>query len=141
MSDLSREIADLITATLETGTQVQKDWIAAQVMAAHPDIYGDDAAFYTVLAKQQIDEKVRAQIGKFKPTAEQSAQLTLPGFDYLQKAYFLTREGENVIVPVDQCSDFELLARAREYEEMAKGCRSHAREIREYVTARAGQAA
>lgn len=141
MSDLSREIADLINATIEAGQEVQKDWIAAQVMAAHPDVYGDDAPFYTVLAKLQIDEKVRSQIGKFKPSADQVAQLTLPGFDHLQKAYFLTREGENIIVPVDQCSDIELLNRAREYDEMAKGCRAHARELREYVTARSGQAA
>ena len=141
MNELSKRVSDLITAALEDDRTVQKDWIAAQVMADHPDIYGDDADFYTTLARQQIDETVRKQIGKFKPSLEPSEQLTLPGFTHLQKAYFLRRRGENMIVPVSKCSDIELLGRAREYEEMATGCRSHAREIREYVAARTDQAA
>lgn len=141
MTSLAKEIAELIQRTVDQGQVTEKDWITAQVMAAHPDISGEDAPFYRVLAQQRIDERVSALIGKFKPSSEVSRQLILPGFDYLQKAYLLTREGKNLLVPVDQCSDHEMLARAKEYDEMAKGCSAHAREIREYVAARQAQVA
>lgn len=48
----------------------------------------------------------------------------------------MMRDGDVVIVPVDQCTDDELKARAAQLDEMAKGCMAHALEIREYVLAR-----
>lgn len=45
-------------------------------------------------------------------------------------------DDEIVLVPIHQLSDSELLGRAAEYDDMAKGCHKHALEIRGYVRAR-----
>lgn len=63
-------------------------------------------------------------------------QLVLDGFEHLQIAYTFEREGRTVLVPVDQCSEIELERRAREYDDMANGCRAHSRELREYIATR-----
>lgn len=112
------------------------------VMADHTDIEGEDADFYVICTRHRIKDIVSATIGKFAPKTKQSdAQLVLDGFEHLQVAYTFERMGETVLVPVDQCSDIELAARAAEYEDMASGCRAHARELREYIGARTGRAA
>lgn len=112
------------------------------IMADHSAIEGRDADFYIICARRSIKDIVSATIGKFAPkTKQQDTQLVLDGFEHLQVAYTFERMGEVVLVPVDQCTDIELAARAAEYEDMAKGCRSHARELREYIGTRAGQAA
>ena len=112
------------------------------VMAERSNIEGPDADFYLICTRHRIKELVSAAIGKYTPKTRQAeAQLVLDGFEHLQVAYTFERGGETMLVPVDQCSDMELARRASEYEDMAAGCRSHAREIREYLATRTGQAA
>lgn len=63
----------------------------------------------------------------------------LPGFEHLKAGYEVERDGAKVIVPLAALTDADLSARAKEYEEMAKGCRRHAYEIREFVRSRSEQ--
>lgn len=142
MSDITKQVRKEIHDTLDKGLIVDQDEIAAAIIGARPDIHGGDAEFYRLFAFEHARDVARSCIKKAKASdLDPELQLTLPGFDHLQKAYFVRRGRRNLLVPVDQCTDIELLARAKEYDEMAKGCRAHAREIREYVAARAGQAA
>lgn len=60
----------------------------------------------------------------------------LLGFDSLECGYEVERDGSSVVMPISELSDDELYVRARDYEEMSKGCLRHAYEIREFVRAR-----
>lgn len=140
--NVQSDIRKLVTDCVERGEARTVASYVDIVMAEHPAIEGDDADFYLVCTRARVKEIVAKVIGKFSPkegTADR--QLVLDGFQHLQVAYTFERQGQTVLIPVEQCSEIELIARASEYEEMAKGCRAHAREIREYVAARAGQAA
>lgn len=131
------EIRKLVTDCVERGEARTVASFVDTVMADHSAIEGDDADFYLVCTRARVKEIVTKVIGKFSPKEDVAdRQLVLDGFQHLQIAYTLERQGQTVLVPVDQCSEIELIARAVEYEDMAAGCRAHAREIREYVSAR-----
>lgn len=135
-NSITAEIHKLIDGKIERGDTVQVHWIAQEILAQHDSIDGDDAAWYRVCTFKEVCRVAKAAIGKYKADDTTADQLVLPGFKHLCRAYPLNREDELVLVPVDQCTDDELSVRAHELEKMAKGCREHAREIREYVLAR-----
>ncbi len=131
------EIRKMIADCIERGEARSVASFVDTIMAKHSAIAGDDADFYLICARHRIKEIVSTTIGKFQPKARSvDRQLVLDGFKHLQTAYTFDRMGETVLVPVDQCTDAELRARAQEFTEMMKGCRDHAREILEYVDVR-----
>lgn len=139
MNDISirTEIRAIIDEKISAGIAIRADWVAVGVLGTKDKIEGDDAEFYRVCAYNEIRRIAKEVIGKFKATDETPAQLVLPGFTHLCKAYPMDRDGEVVLVPVDQCTTAELLTRAAQLHDMAVGCVAHADEIRAYVTARA----
>lgn len=139
MDDISinAEIHRLIDDKIAAGVLVQTHWIAHEVLGRHDDIDGNDAEWYRVCTFKEVCRIAKSAIGKYRADEETNEQLVLPGFVHLCKAYPLSRDSELVLVPVDQCTDDELLTRASELDKMAKGCVAHARELREYVLARA----
>lgn len=138
MDDISitAEVHKLIDDRISSGVLVQTHWIAQEILAQHDDIDGEDAAWYRVCTFKEVCRIAKSAIGKYKSDEVTDEQLILPGFRHLCKAYPLTRQGALVLVPVDQCTDEELLCRAEDLDKMAKGCIEHAREIREYLLCR-----
>lgn len=138
---VTEEIHKLIDDKIASGVVVHADWVAAGILEMKDKIDGDDAPFYRVCAYRDIVRIAKRVIGKFEVTDNTPAQLILPGFRHLCKAYPMERDGAVVLVPVTLCTDEELKARASQLEEMAKGCRAHAAEILDYVLAREAVAA
>ena len=134
--NITREIHRIIDDKLEAGVTVVVDWVAREIINGKHEISGADAPFYRVCTFKEVCRLVKRAIGKFDAGDTTSEQLDLPGFKHLQKAYPIARGGSIELVPVTACSDDELLERAAQLEEMAKGCRAHAREIRQYTSAR-----
>lgn len=130
------EIHALIDEKISSGVAVRADWVAAGILEIKNKIQGEDEPFYRVCAYRDIVRIAKRVIGKFEVTDTTPEQLVLPGFKHLCKAYPMNRDGDVVLVPVTQCTDAELLARAEQLDDMAKGCRAHAREIRSYIVAR-----
>ena len=139
MSDTSirTEVRAAVEEKITAGVAVRADWIAVGILEAKAGIEGADAEFYRVCAYNEIRRIAKEVLGKWKATDETPEQLVLPGFTHLCKAYPMERDGEVVLVPVDQCTVSELLHRAEQLDEMAAGCRAHAKEIRAYVMAKA----
>ena len=135
-NNITGEIRKLITDKIANNETVEVSWLTHEVIQRHCDIDGDDKSFYLVCAYAHVKDRVRQCIGKYGVKQMTDRQLVLDGFSHLQVAYTVEREAGTVLVPVDQLADAELLARAREYDDMAVGCRDHAREIRKYVEAR-----
>ena len=127
------EIHKLIDDKISTGVVVNVDWVAAEILSAKKDINGEDAPFYRVCTFREVVRVAKRAIGKYEAADKTPEQIVLPGFKHLCKAYPMTRNGVVVLVPVTMCTDQELISRADQFEEMAKGCRAHAREIRSYI--------
>jgi len=142
MPNITKEVRELIADKVVNGEQIKVPWVTQEVLDRHSDIEGEDAGFYLICARAHIKDIVRSTIGKYdakEPSSDR--QLVLAGFEHLQIAYTVERQGEVTLVPVEQLTDKELLDRATEYDEMAKSCRAHAREIRKYVEARGAESA
>jgi len=140
-TSVTAEVHKLIDEKISAGVVVVVEWAAAEILAGKNELQGDDAPFYRVCTFKEVCRIVKRAIGKYDATDTTDEQLTFPGFKHLSKAYPMTREGQVVLVPVTKCTKEELLARAEFLDEMAKGCRAHARELREYVSARGSEAA
>ena len=136
-ADVTREIRDFVQSRIDAGVIVRVEWLTTEILAAKSNIEGDDAEFYEACAVHFIKDRVKRVIGDYEPQARQTPeQLTLDGFQHMQKAYTVERRGETVLVPVDQLSFDEIEARACEYEAMAEGCVAHAQELRVYNRSR-----
>lgn len=134
---LYREVSEFISKRIADGQSVVVRWAVQEIIDKKSAIEGADKPFYQVCAHKHIEGLVKRVVKKYAPSEEPSdKEITLFGFEHLQVAYPVHRDGENLIIPVHQLSDEELLARAEQYDEMAKGCRAHARELRSYLSER-----
>lgn len=136
-SSINAEIHKTIDGKIDAGAVVQVHWIAQEVLAKHDSIQGDDADWYRVCTFKEVCRIAKAAIGKYKADDTTEQQMLFPGFKHLCRAYPIERDGDQVLVPIEQCTDAELQARADELDKMAKGCRDHAREIRQFIIFRA----
>ena len=131
------EVRDFIAQRVNDGEITPVKWIASEYIQSKGNIEGSDLPFYRVCAYAHVREVVKSCVGKYDAKPKQGdPQLVLPGFNYLQKAYTVPRDGVVALVPVDMMTDDELLARANEYTAMAIGCRKHARELKDFVSKR-----
>lgn len=142
MDSIYTEVRKFVQDRVEAGVITRVEWLTSEYLAGKSDISGGDVPFYRVCALAHVNDVMKRCVGKYdaKPS-KADQQLILPGFDHLQKAYTVSRDGAMLLVPVDLLTNEELLARAEEYDAMAKGCRDHAREIREFVSTREAVAA
>jgi hypothetical protein len=137
-NDLWHEAVEIIDGALSQGQTIAPDWITNAIVAAHPlpdDFEGDDAEYTEICRWSHTRDVVRKAVGRFKanPKLEIDDQLTMPGWEHLQKGYLVTRDGEQQLVPVSHLRPMELERKAKEYEQMGRGCFAHAQEIRRYV--------
>lgn len=141
-STITSDIHQLIDERIASGALVHVPWVAGAILDSRPHITGEDAPFYRDCTFKEVVRLVKRAIGKYEEATDTTPdQLLFPGFKHLVRAYPIEREGERVLVPVQECTDDELEARANELEKMARGCRSHARELREFVLGRLSRAA
>jgi hypothetical protein len=130
------EIRKTIADKISNGETVIVAWLITEILAEKSEVSGSDLPFYLACTRRTVAEIVKQCVGKYESAPASNSQVVLPGFEHLQIAYPVERGGNHVLVPIDQLSDAELDQRATEYDNMAKSCRLHAREIRDYVKAR-----
>lgn len=141
MSDsIYSDVRDFIQGKLDAGLILRVDWVTAEIIADRDEPECADADFYLICARNHVADIVKRCIGKYSPKPSTDEQLKLPGFEHMQKAYQVDRQGIRLLVPTDALTDAELLLRADEYDAMAAGCVGHALEIREFVERRQLQA-
>jgi hypothetical protein len=131
-------IAGCVMAKIASGQIVDRKWLTLEVLANYDSIDGEHADHYRAMARRFIDGTARRVIGKLESANPGQSEFTMEGYDHLQMAYPLKRDGELKLVPVEQASDEELEGRAKEYESMAEGALAHAAEIRRYIELRNG---
>lgn len=133
------EVRKFVSDLVDSGAETPVEWITTHFLGTRGEIGGEGATFYRYCARLHVGRVVKKVVGKYdvEARAVQDSQIVLEGFEHLQRAYTLSRDEKIVLVPINRCTDGELLARAEEYEKQAKGCRLHARELRSFVQARA----
>jgi hypothetical protein len=138
IKDVQDVIRAIVTEKIDAGQRVNMHWVTVEVLNKYPSVYGDDAAFYLITAREYVADQVKRSITKIdKVLKDVGAQLVMDGFEYLQKAYSLELgEDGRELIPIDQISDSDLLARADEYYKMSVGNRKHGDEIVAYVSLR-----
>lgn len=134
------EVRKIISDKVAAGQVVVIDWLTHEIISNKDAIEGTDTEFYRVCAYTHVKDVVKRCIGKYGPKNETDDQLVLSGFEHLQVAYSVVRDGDIVLVPVDQLTDAEIEDRACEYERMSKGLIAHARELRSFRRSRVGAA-
>ena len=130
------EIRKFISDKIGNGDEIVVQWLITEIIAKKSEIEGNDLPFYMTCTRQTVSEMVKGCVQKYNKADNKDSQIVLPGFEHLQVAYPVEREGKQVLVPVNNLSDAELEQRAKEYDTMARSCRLHAREIRDYLKAR-----
>lgn len=135
-ADVQREIGAKIQHLMQTnGPVLHPDWMLHSLLADHPDVDGKDADFYKCCTKTTVLNEIRQQINRRKvngDNSEESAQLVMPGFEFLQKHYVVHRDKEQCIVRIDLLTDEEIESKAQEREAMGRACFAHADELRRY---------
>jgi len=135
------EVRGLVEDRLASGVIIRAEWLTSEVLHRHSDIEGEDVWFYQLCARSHVQDIVKRVIAKYgdsdeQAVAEADTQLVLPGFTHLRQGYLVIRNDERVLVPVDLLTSDELETRAAEYEQMARGCKAHAVEIRKFLEVR-----
>lgn len=137
IKSVTAEISNAINLRVERGEIINLTLFTSEFVSSKSEIHGEDADFYRVCTFKVVQEVASSCIKKFSTKqAKTSADILLPGFERLQLAYPVMRNGSQMLVPVEFMSDGELVQRAEEYEGMARGCLDHASEIRAYIYAR-----
>lgn len=138
-TDVTSEIRRLVQERVGAGIVIRVDWFTQEILSMKSDFEGEDADFYVACAVDFIKDTVARTVGAYAPKAATATdrQIVMDGFDHMQKAYTVMRDGEQVLVPVQHLTDDEIEARAAEYEAMAKACIAHAKELRAYGRMRA----
>ena len=126
-----------INATLDQLAAEQQPWIAKWVAHHICKVHSDGIAenehsdFWRhctyVECRRQVTECINKRAGD-KPSRD-SEQLKLNGWDHLQAYYVVTRDGEDVGIPVSELTDEEIEAKATLYRKMADACQAHADEL------------
>ena len=136
--DIEKLASDIITKKLDAKEEVHMEWIVQELLNSQGEILGDGVPFYLFCAREHTYRAVKRSVDKYESEIERDSedQLTLKGFEHLQRAYTMDREGERVLVPIDLIPSYELLQRAVEYEAQAVAMTAHAKELRDFVALR-----
>lgn len=131
---IDAEITDFVRDLIAQQQPVKTDWVVHGLMQQHQGLEGEDAPFYLTCAYGFVRTRVRGVLRKLGLVVEldDDTQPALPGWQHLQQAYVVERDQASHIVPIEQMSFEEIMAKADEYRVMGQGCFSHADELVRY---------
>jgi hypothetical protein len=141
--ELMREVETVITERLADGKPTPMTWLVTEVLNRHQDIAGADVPFFQLCGYEHVRDTVREVFRLRKGNeAESEAQADLfPGYTHVQRSYTISRDGEQMVVRLEQMTADEIRSKASELRGFAMGAMAHARELDEYLKEREGKAA
>lgn len=134
-ADLNVEVERIIQERIDVGQIIKKDWLTHEVLAAHPLPDFPDADFTECCRRLAVLDAVNRVNRRFKeePATVTQGELPLPGYQYLQKAYPVERDGEKLLVPIMKLTVAEVRAKVALYRVMSLGCAAHADELERFI--------
>src|SRR6185436_11242062 len=100
--DIEREVRAIIRERIDKGHPTKAEWLTKAVVNRHTAISGEDKEWHQVCAYEHIRNVVRKCVQRYKesPNLDNDPQMTLEGFEHLQKAYLVERKKKQVVVPI-----------------------------------------
>lgn len=135
INDIFKEVDQEIRSRVDNGQIANPVWVTQAVYNSHSDITGADAEWHQVLSYAKVRDIVRESVSRYKVKTPDQAdrQLLLgPQFEFLQVAYAVKRENEQLVIPISLMTQEEVESKAVELEKMGDGCYRHADELRRY---------
>lgn len=134
ITDLEREVRTEIRERIDKGQATAADWLTEAVVSRHSSISGEDKDWYQVCAYDCIRSIVRRCVRLYKesPVSDSDPQMTLDGFEHLQKAYLVERQNKQIVVPIHKLTIAEIESKIDELRRMGQGCFAHADELGNY---------
>lgn len=137
-ADLVAEVQRLVERRIDEGLPTEKAWLTHAILSKHTRVKGKDADWYRLCGYEHVGDTVRAVVRRYTPSEEPpDRQIVLPGFERLQSAYLIERDGKQMVVPIAQLTTAEASAKVVELRAMASGCDQHADELERYLAERA----
>ena len=139
LRDLQNEICAKIKWLQENnGAVLHPDWITQAVMKDHAEIEGADADFHLCISRLYVRKEVTQQLNKTDaiPKLDEPQQLTLEGYEYVQKYYVIKRGDDLVSVRVDALTYEEGKKKAMSYIRLGAQCNAHGEELLRYIEGR-----
>ena len=130
--DIKQKAHALISGKISRNEVVQMTWAVNELITMEGTITGDGSGFYTLCAKEHVYRVVKACVDKYSKGHDVQEQMTMEGFEYLQKAYTAERNSERQLIPIDMLTDRELEDRELEFMKQAGGLQKHAKELNRY---------
>jgi hypothetical protein len=130
IKDIRAFIISIVEEKITSGQLVNQHWTTTEILNQYDDIEGGDSDFYIITARTWVNSEVKRAIGKYESDPSSSDdQLTLDGFQHLQRAYPIVRDGDRCLVPVEQMTYQEFTEKAEAYSSMSQGLAKHSDEI------------
>ena len=132
--NIDHEANVAVRAALENGGVARPTWIVHAIVNTHQSIDGADTDWYRVCAYGQVRAAVRKVLQRYKlvPDDPVDSNLVLPGFERVQRAYLVSRDGEQVAVDTRQMTHGEVSSKIDELRKMSVGCALHADELERF---------
>lgn len=115
------------------GDEVIQDWTVNELLQKFGQIKGNGVPAYTLCARDFCWRIIKLAQGKLRLEQEVPEQMPLKGYEHLFDSYPMERDGEHIVVKIDDCTPEELEERADYYERQASGFLAHAEELRKYA--------
>lgn len=139
--ELRNEIRELMRLKFSANETFVVSLVVHEIVASHPEIYGDDADWYRLRAFDSVGQMVRAIARGLKiEDAGESTQLDWLkeiGFKKLQPGYIFQRDGVSTGVPLLLMTDEEIIAKEEEHGKKGDGEYQHRDELRRFRLMRA----
>lgn len=139
-SDLDREVREVMDELLVDGSPATVVWVVQGVMDRHRDISGQDENFARLCAYEHVRRTTLTEIRNRKQNDEESQSVSqgelFPGYERVQKSYVISRDGEQMVVRLEQMTEAEGRTKIGELRSMASGALDHARELEDYFASR-----
>lgn len=137
--ELTREVEAVVEKRLAEKETIPTSWLIHAVVKRFPDLRGADAPFYRLCAFGHVGDTVRAVLrARKEKEAEPDAGAgdLFPGLTRVQRAYTITRDDEQTVVPTEDMTDEEIRAKAAELDRFGRGAIKHGEELLKYLKMR-----
>jgi hypothetical protein len=143
LKSLVAEAVDVVEARLRNKEPVKVSWVVQQILAAHP-LPGDltDREWHIRNDTENVKSAVRRAVQRYDvtETAPEQLEIVAAGYERLQRAYSVTRSGEQQVVPLDELTPFEINAKLAEMVGMKVGLEKHIDELTRFMRQKFGTA-
>jgi hypothetical protein len=138
--DLTGEIAAAVERRFSRGERISATAVSLEVIAGHVPEFAVGADFACHCAWEATRKAAGAYlVRQFKDADGKIEQLRFPGYQYVQLAYVVSDDDDDVAIPIDELTAKELDKIIGRIEKESQSKAAHARELRSFRVNKFGE--